>query len=102
MLVAASGLTAGMYGAAAHVYDNDFLPALRRWVMHAVYRGSRFAQVRLFMHLVLPCKPADPVRVALRKGWECCALVRQLWGDLAFDVFWSRTVEDEALGPPTA
>ena len=39
-LAAASALTAGLYGAAAHVYDKDFLPAMRRWVMHAVYRGS--------------------------------------------------------------
>ncbi len=42
LLAAASGLTAGMCGAAAHVYDHDFLPTLRRWVMHATYRGSRF------------------------------------------------------------
>ncbi len=63
-------LTAGLYGAAAHVYDKDLLPTMRRWVMHAVYRGPHFAQVRLFMHLVLPCKGAGPCRVALRKGWE--------------------------------
>ena len=84
LLAGASGLTAGMYGAAAHVYDGDFLPAMRRWVMYATYRGSRFAQVRLYMHLALPCKLADPVRVALRKGWECCSLVRRQWGDSVF------------------
>ena len=84
LLAGNSALTAGLFGGAAHVYDADFLQTLRRWVLHATYRGSRFAQVRLFMHLVLPCKAADPVRVALRKGWECCALVRRMWGDAVF------------------
>ena len=77
LLAGASGLTAGMYGAAAHVYDADLLPAMRRWVMYATDRGSRFAQVRLYMHLALLCKSADPFRVALRKGWERCSLVRR-------------------------
>ena len=68
LLAGNSALTAGLFGGAAHVYDADFLQTLRRWVLHATYRGSRFAQVRLFTHLVLPGKAADPVRVALRKG----------------------------------
>ena len=68
LLAAASGLTAGMYGAAAHVYDHDLLPTLRWWVMHATYRGSRFGQLRLHVHLVLPCRAADPLRIALRKS----------------------------------
>ena len=53
--------------------------------MHALYRGSRFAQVRLFMHMVLPSPLADPWQVALRKGWLACELVRAEWGE---DVFW--------------
>ena len=75
-LAGCSALTAGLFGAAAHVYDTDTLPAMRRWVMHALYKGSHFAQLRLFMHLVLPCKSADHCRVALRKGWEACELIR--------------------------
>ena len=55
-LVAGSALAAGLYGTAAHVHDHDLLPSLRRWVMHALYRGSRFASIELFMHLVLPCR----------------------------------------------
>ena len=97
LLAANSALTAGLFGGAAHAYDADFLPTLRRWVMHATYRGSRFAQVRLFMHLVLPCKAADPVRVALRKGWECCTLVRRMWGDAAFAEVWEGSVKDGPL-----
>ena len=68
-LVAGSALTAGLYGTAAHVHDKDLLPTMRR-VMHALYRGSRFAQVRLFMHSVLPCNGADPCRAALKKAWR--------------------------------
>ena len=97
LLAAASGLTAGMCGAAAHVYDHDFLPTLRRWVMHATYRGSRFGQLRLYMHLVLPCRALDPLGVALRKVWELCSMVRRLWGGLAFDEVWSRTSQDGPL-----
>ena len=97
LLAGASGLTAGMYGAAAHVYDADFLPAMRRWVMYATYRGSRFAQVRLYMHLALPCKSADPFRVALRKGWECCSLVRRQWGDAVFAEVWESSSADGPL-----
>ena len=97
LLAGASGLTAGMYGAAAHVYDADFLPAMRRWVMFATYRGSRFAQIRLYMHLALPCKSADPCRVALHKGWECCALVRRQWGDAVFAEVWRSSSSDGPL-----
>ena len=96
-LVGASALTAGMYGAACHVYDSDHLPSLRNWVMHALYRGSRFAQVRLFMHLVLPCPQADPCRVALRKGWHACNVVRQVWGEERFWRVWAGTSKDGPL-----
>ncbi len=67
-LVGSSGLLAGVFGSACHVYDNDFLSSLRSWVMFALYRGSRFARVRLFVHLVPPTPHADPWQVALRKG----------------------------------
>ena len=97
LLAGASGLAAGMYGAAAHMYDDDFLPAMRLWVMYATYRGSRFAQVRLYMHLALPCKSADPVRVALHKGWECCSLVRRQWGDAVFAEVWEGSAADGPL-----
>jgi hypothetical protein len=43
LLASGSALKAGLFGAAAHVYDSDFLQVLRRWVLHATYRGSRFA-----------------------------------------------------------
>ena len=88
-LAGCSALTAGLFGAAAHVYDTDTLPAMRRWVMHALYKGSHFAQLRLFMHLVLPCKSADPCRVALRKGWEACELIRGAWGQDKFVTLWN-------------
>ena len=79
------------------MYDADFLTAMRRWVMYATYRGSRFAQVRLYMHLALPCKSADPFRVALRKGWECCSLVRRQWGDAVFAEVWESSSADGPL-----
>ena len=87
-LAGGSALTAGLFGAAAHVYDSDMLPAIRRWVLYALYKGSHFAQLQLFMHLVLPCKSADPVRVALRKGWEACELIRQHIGEEQFAAVW--------------
>jgi hypothetical protein len=96
-LVGASALTAGMYGAACHVYDSDHLPSLRKWVMHALHRGSRFAQVRLFMQLVLPCPQADPWRVALRKGWHACSLVRHQGGEESFWKTWAGTSKDGPL-----
>jgi hypothetical protein len=96
-LAASSALVAGMYGAACHVYDSDFLSSLRNWVMHALYRGSRFAQVRLFVHLVLPSPLADPWQVALRKGWAACELVRQEWGEEAFWRVWDRSTKDGPL-----
>ena len=65
--------------------------------MFATYRGSRFAQIRLYMHLALPCKSADPCRVALRKGWECCALVRRQWGDAVFAEVWRSSSSDGPL-----
>ena len=43
-LVAASALTAGLFGSACHVYDSDALSAMRNWVMHALYRGSRLTR----------------------------------------------------------
>jgi hypothetical protein len=49
-LAGCSALTAGLFGAAAHVYDSDMLPALRRWVLHALYKGSHFAQLRLLTY----------------------------------------------------
>ncbi len=51
----------------------DFSSSLRNWVMRALYRGSRFAQVRLFTRLALPSPQADPWHVAvacLRTGAE--------------------------------
>ena len=93
-LVSASGLVAGMFGSACHVYDSDFLPTVRNWVMHALYRGSRFAQVRLFMHLVLPSPLADPWQVALRKGWAACELVRREWGEESFWRVWDKSTKD--------
>ena len=65
--------------------------------MHALYRGSRFAQVRLYMHLVLPSPHADPWRVALRKGWHACSMVRQEWGEELFWKVWSGTSKDGPL-----
>ena len=65
--------------------------------MFATYRGSRFAQIRLLMHLALPCKSADPCRVALRKGWDCCALVRRQWGDAVFAEVWRNSSSDGPL-----
>ena len=96
-LVAGSALAAGMYGTAAHVHDHDLLPSLRRWVMHALYRGSRFASIELFMHLVLPFRGADPWRVALKKGWEACSRARSLWGEQCFQAVWLGSKGDGPL-----
>ena len=96
-LTAASGLTAGMFGAASHTYDSDMLGSLRSWVMHAMYRGSRFAQTRLFMHLVLPSPLADPWQVALGKAWKACELVRSEWGEAAFWRVWDNSAVDGPL-----
>ena len=65
--------------------------------MHALHRGSRFAQVRLFMQLVLPCPQADPWRVALRKGWHACSLVRHQGGEESFWKTWAGTSKDGPL-----
>ncbi len=84
-LAVLSALVAGMCGAACHVYDRDTLKTLRSWVMFAHYRGSRFAQPRLFVHLALPSSTPDLWQVALRKGCHAGELVRQEWGE---DIFW--------------
>ncbi len=65
--------------------------------MYATYRGSHVAQVRLYTHPALPCKTADPVRVALRNGWECCSLVRRQWGDEVFAEVWESSSADGPL-----
>jgi hypothetical protein len=96
-LTGSSALVAGMYGSACHVYDSDFLSSLRNWVMYALYRGSRFAQVRLFMHLMLPSPQADPWQVALRKGWLACELVRKEWGEELFWRVWDHSSRDGPL-----
>ena len=49
------------------------------------------------MHLALPCKLADPVRAALRKGWEGCSLVRRQWGDAVFADVWEGSIADGPL-----
>ncbi len=59
-LTAGSALATSLYGWAAHARDTDLLPTMRRWVMYALYKDSHLAQVRLFLHLVPPCKAADP------------------------------------------
>jgi hypothetical protein len=86
-----------MFGSACHVYDSDFLSSLRSWVMFALYRGSRFAHVKLFMHLVLPSPQADPWHVALRKGWHACELVRKEWGEELFWRVWDCSSRDGPL-----
>jgi hypothetical protein len=96
-VVGGSALLAGMYGAASHVYDSDTLPTLRRWVMHALYRGSRFADVRLFMQLVLPSLRGDPWHVALTKGWHAAELIRQEWGEADFWRIWQGPSRDGPL-----
>ena len=48
MLVAISGIPAGLYGAAAHPPDSDTLSCMRRWVLQACYKGSRFVQAALW------------------------------------------------------
>jgi hypothetical protein len=60
--------------------------------MHAFHKDSHFAQIRLFMHLVLPCRAADPFRVALR-GWEACELIRETWGEQRFAEIWHGSSE---------
>ncbi len=75
-LAGSSAPVAGMFGAACHVYGSDMLKTRRSWVLHVLNRGSRFAQPRLFMQLVLPSPVADPRQVAIRKGWRACELVR--------------------------
>ena len=33
----------------------------------------------------------------MRKGWECCSLVRRLWGGPVFDEVWRGTSHDGPL-----
>ena len=56
-----------------------------------------FAQVRLFMHLVLPSPLADPWQVALRKGWAACELIRKGWGEDLFWRVWEHSTKDGPL-----
>ena len=65
--------------------------------MPCMYKGSRFAQVQLFVHLVLPSKGADPWRVALKKGWEACTLARRMWCEGCFSEVWNKTSGDGPL-----
>ena len=65
--------------------------------MHALYRGSRFASIELFMHLVLPFRTADPWRTALKKGWEACDCARRLWGEQCFQSVWRGSRGDGPL-----
>jgi hypothetical protein len=65
--------------------------------MYAPYNGSHLALVRLCMHLVLPCKAADPCRVAPRKGWESCNLIRGAWGEDEFKTIWHGSSSDRPL-----
>jgi hypothetical protein len=96
-LVSGSALAAGLYGAASHVYDSDTLSSMRMWVMHALYRGSHFAQVKLFMHLVLPSSNGDPWQVALAKGWHAMELIRTAWGEEEFWEVWHSPSKDGPL-----
>jgi hypothetical protein len=96
-LVSGSALAAGLYGAASHVYDSDTLSSMRKWVTHALYRGSNFAQVGLFMHLVLPSSNGDPWQVALAKGWHAMELIRTAWGEEEFWEVWNSPSKDGPL-----
>ena len=53
-LVAISGIPAGLYGVAARPPDADTPACMRRWVMHACYKGSRFAQASLWLCCARP------------------------------------------------
>ena len=59
-LAGSSALVAEMFGAACRVCGSDVLKTLRSWATHALYRCSRCAQPRLFVHLVPPSPAADP------------------------------------------
>ena len=87
-LVAISGIPAGLYGAAARPPDADTLTCMRRWVLHACYKGSRFVQAALWFVFCAGSWRSDPVRVWLIKAAEACArqvsihgvdLVRRVW-----------------------
>jgi hypothetical protein len=72
-LVAISGIPAGLYGVAARPPDADTLACMRRWVMHACYKGSRFVQASLWFVLCAASWRSDPVKVWMTKAAEACA-----------------------------
>lgn len=72
-LVATSGLPAGLYGAGAHVPDGDTLRCMRKWVLHACYRGSRFMQAALWFVFAARTWRSDPVKVWCVKAAEAVA-----------------------------
>ena len=87
-LVAISGIPAGLYGVAARPPDADTLACMRRWVMHACYKGSRFVQSSLWFVLCSASWRSDPVKVWMIKAADACArqarthgleLVQRVW-----------------------
>ncbi len=87
-LVAISGIPAGLYGVAARPPDADTLACIRRWVMHACYKGSRFVQTLLWFVLCSASWRSDQVKVWMIKAAEACArqarthgleLVQRVW-----------------------
>jgi hypothetical protein len=79
-LVAISGIPAGLYGAAARPPDADTLACMRKWVMHACYKGSRFAQSSLWFVLCADTWRSDPVKVWMVKAAEACARQARNYG----------------------
>ena len=72
-LVATSGVTAGLYGVAAHPPDSDTISCMRRWVLHACYKGSRFAQAALWFTFCATTWKCDPAKVWGVKAAEAVA-----------------------------
>lgn len=60
-LIQASALPAGLHGCAAGPPDSDTFKQLRKWVRHALYKGSAFAQDHLLFGLELIPRRADPL-----------------------------------------
>ncbi len=79
-LVAGSALPAGLYGCASQPPDADTFEAIRRHVLFALHRGSRFCQASLFFTFAIGAWRADPAAVWICKAVEAARAIGSAFG----------------------
>ena len=89
MLMSSSGIPAGLYGAGARPPDADTLACLRRWVVFACYKGSRFVQTALWFVFCARTWRSDPMKVWVIKAAEAVARQCAVHGLEAVQEVWA-------------